>query len=129
MSATIIKVVVVGLVTVFANIILKQIKPEIAILINIAGGILLVALIVGLMSDVLSNFYNIFKTTGINNTLLLPIIKIVGVGYLCEFGANICQDAGSSSIADKILFCGKIVILILSFPIIESVMDVVLELI
>lgn len=129
MSTTIVKVVVVGLITVFANIILKQIKPEIAILINIAGGILLVILIVDLLGGVFTNFYNIFKTTGINNTLLLPIIKIVGVGYLCEFGANICQDAGSSSIADKILFCGKIVILILSFPVIQSVIDIVLELV
>lgn len=129
MSSTIIKVVVVGLVTVFANIILKQIKPEIAILVNIAGGILLVILIVDLLGGVWTSFYNIFKTTGIDNALLLPIIKIVGVGYLCEFGANICQDAGSSSIADKILFCSKIVILILSFPIIQSVMDIVLELV
>lgn len=128
MNITIVKVVVIGLSTVFASLILKQTKPEIAILINIAGGILLVILVVDLLGNVFTNFYNIFKTTGINNSLLLPILKIIGVGYLCEFGANICQDAGSSSIADKVLFCGKIVILVLSLPIIQSVMDVVLGL-
>ena len=124
---TIIKILAVGIVTVFASIILKQTKPEIAILVNIAGGILLIILVVDLIGQLFNNFYGIFKATGIDNDLLLPILKIIGVGYLCEFGANICQDAGSSSIADKVLFCGKIIILIIAMPIIQSVVDVVLS--
>ncbi|MBQ8431051.1 MAG: stage III sporulation protein AD [Clostridia bacterium] len=128
MSVTIVQIVVIGLATVFASLIIKQTKPEIAIMINIAGGIVLVFLVVNLLGDVWTNFYNIFKSTGIDSGLLLPILKIIGVGYLCEFGANICQDAGSSSIADKVLFCGKIIILLIAMPIIKSVIDVVLGL-
>ena len=124
----IVKIVVIALVTVFASIIVKQIKPEISILINIAGGILLILLVVNMLSSVFTNFYNIFQKTGIDNNLLVPILKIVGVGYLCEFGANICSDAGCSSIADKVLFCGKITILLIALPIIKSVIDVVLGL-
>lgn len=124
----IVKIVVIGLATVFASIIVKQTKPEISILINIAGGILLVLMVVDMLGEVFTNFYNIFQKTGIDNNLLIPILKIVGVGYLCEFGANICNDAGSSSIADKVLFCGKIVILLLALPIIKSVIDVVMGL-
>ena len=125
---TIVKIVVIGLATVFASIIVKQTKPEISILINIAGGILLVLMTVDMLGEIFANFYNIFKSTGIDSNLLLPILKIVGVGYLCEFGANVCQDAGSSSIADKFLLCGKIVILLLALPIIKSVIDVVMGL-
>ena len=125
---TIVKIVVIGLVTVFASMIVKQTKPEISILINIAGGILLILMTVDMLSEVFTNFYNIFKKTGIDSNLLVPILKIVGVGYLCEFGANVCNDAGSSSIADKVLFCGKIVILLLALPIIKSVIDVVMGL-
>jgi len=124
---TVAKIVAVGIITVFASMIVKQTKPEISVLINIAGGILLVVLVVDLIGEVFNNFYSIFKTTGIDNDLLLPILKIIGVGYLCEFGANICQDAGSSSIADKVLFCGKIIILLISLPITQSVVDVVLS--
>ena len=46
---------------------------------------------------------------------------------MCEFSANICMDGGCNSIADKILFCGKITILIIALPIVNSVIDVVLE--
>ena len=125
---TIVKIVVVALATVFASLIVKQTKPEISILINIAGGILLVIMVVDLIGQVFSNIFDVFKSSGINSNMLLPIFKIVGVGYLCEFGANICQDAGSSSIADKVLFCGKIVILLIALPIVRSVVDVVMGL-
>ena len=124
---TIVKIIAVAIVTVVASIVVKQTKPEISMLINIAGGILLVILVVDLLGQVFANFYNIFQTTGIDNDLLLPILKIIGVGYLCEFGANVCQDAGSASIADKVLFSGKIIILIIAMPIIQSVVDVVLS--
>ena len=126
---TIVKIVVIALATVFASLIVKQTKPEISILINIAGGILLVIMIVDLIGQVFSNIFDVFKSSGINSNMLRPIFKIVGVGYLCEFGANICQDAGSGSIADKVLFCGKIVILLIALPIIRSVIDVVMGLI
>lgn len=122
------KIVAIGLITVFASLLLKQLKPEIAILVNIVGGIILIIMCVDLLNDIITSFYDIFDKTGISTNLLVPIFKIVGIGYICEFGANICEDAGSSSIANKILFCGKIIILIIAFPIIRSVIDVVMGL-
>ena len=124
----IVKVVAVGLITVFASIIVKHTKPEIAVIINIAGGIIIVMFILQMMSGVLDNFLGLFTKTGIDKTMFVPIFKIIGIGYLCEFGANLCVDGGCSSIADKILFCGKIAILIIALPIINSVIDVIMEL-
>ena len=125
----IVKIVAIGLVTVVASIIVKQAKPEIAVLINIAGGIILIVLAIQLLQNVFGSFLGIFDKTGVSNSLFVPILKIIGIGYLCEFGANLCIDGGCNSIADKILFCGKITILIVALPIINSVIDVVLELV
>lgn len=123
----IVKVVAVGLITVVASIIVKQVKPEIAVIINIAGSIVLIILALQLLQNVFGNFMGIFNKTGVSSSLFVPILKIIGIGYLCEFGANLCVDGGCNSIADKILFCGKIAILIIALPIINSVIDVVLE--
>lgn len=124
----IVKVVAVGLITVFACIVVKQVKPEISVIINIAGSIIIIVFIMQMMSGVLDNFLGIFNKTGIDKSLFVPIFKIIGIGYLCEFAANLCIDGGCSSIADKILFCGKIAILIIAMPIINSVINVVVEL-
>ena len=123
----IVKVVAVGLITVIATIIVKQVKPEIAVLITIAGSIVIIMMTVNLLQNVFGSFLGIFDKTGVSSSLFVPVLKIIGIGYLCEFGANLCVDGGCNSIADKILFCGKIAILIIALPIINNVIDVVLE--
>ena len=57
------------------------------------------------------------------------VLKIVGVGYLTEFGANICVDSGNSSIADKVMLGGKIIILCFALPIVSNMLEVILGLI
>ncbi len=123
----IVKVVAVGLITVIATIIVKQVKPEIAVLITLAGSIVIIILSVQMLQNVFGSFLGIFDKTGVSGSLFVPVLKIIGIGYLCEFGANLCVDGGCNSIADKILFCGKITILIIALPIINNVIDVVLE--
>ena len=124
----IVKVVAVGLITLIATIIVRQVKPEIAMLITIAGSIVLIMLTVQMLQNVFGSFLSIFNKTGVSSSIFVPVLKIIGIGYLCEFGANLCVDGGCNSIADKILFCGKIAILIISMPIINSVIDVVMGL-
>ena len=123
----IVKVVAVGLITVISTIIVKQVKPEIAVLITLAGSVVIIMLTLQMLQGVFGSFLGIFNKTGVSSSLFVPVLKIIGIGYLCEFGANLCIDGGCNSIADKILFCGKITILIIALPIINSVIDVVLE--
>ena len=122
------KILAVALITVFANMIIKQTKPEIAILISIAGSVLIIVMAVDTLNSVISSFYSIFEKTGVDTTLLTPLLKIIAIGYIAEFGANICADAGASSIADKILFVAKLIILLISLPIITTVVDMVVAL-
>ena len=124
----ILKIIAVALVTVMANMLTKQTKPEIAILISIVGSVIIIVMAVQTLSSVISTFYNIFKVTGVNTALLTPLFKIVAIGYIAEFGANICIDAGASSLADKVLFSAKIIILVISLPIINTVVDLVVNL-
>ena len=124
----ILKIIAVALVTVFATFLVKQTKPEIAMLIAIAGSILIIVMSVGSLSTVISSFYRIFEQTGVESTLLAPLFKIIAIGYITEFGANICLDSGANSIADKVLFCGKLIILIVALPIITTVIDMVVAL-
>ena len=55
------------------------------------------------------------------------LLKIVGVGYLIEFSASVCIDSGNSSIADKVVLAGKILIFSMSLPIINNLFNLVME--
>ena len=126
--AELLKILAVALITVLAHMIVRQTKPEIAMIIAIAGSIIIITLAVNSFSSVINSFYHIFSVTGVNTSLLTPLLKIIAIGYIAEFGANVCMDAGVSSIADKVLFAGKLIILLLSLPIITTVVDMVVEL-
>lgn len=119
------KILAVALVTVFAHMLIKQFKPEIAILISIVGSIVIIIMAVNVLNSVITSFYKIFQSTGVDTTLLTPLLKIIAIGYIAEFGANICADAGAGSVADKILFSAKLIILAIAMPIITTVIDMV----
>lgn len=124
----VVKIIGIGLVTCMCVIIVKPIKPEIAIIVGICGGILVLSQTINYIFDIVSTFTSIVEKTGLNANLLKIVLKIVGIGYLCEFSANLCADTGNTSIGEKIIFAGKILILFISLPVVINIIDIIMEL-
>ena len=53
------------------------------------------------------------------------IIKVLVVGYLADFTAQVSKDAGEGSIGSKVELAGKIVIFYLSLPILMSILNLI----
>lgn len=124
----IIKIVGIGLITVFTIMIVKPIKPEVSIIIGLCGGILLLTQTINYILEVVATFTGLFDKTGLNSNLLSIVLKIIGVGYLTEFSASLCNDSGNTSIGDKILFAGKVIILFIALPIITNIIEIIMRL-
>ena len=120
-----VKIIGIAIITTIAVLIIKQLKPELAVFVGLVGSIIIVIYIVNMIGGVLTIFDTMASKTGIDKELFLVILKIIGVGYLTEFSANLCQDAGVSSIADKIMLAGKVVIMIMALPIINNLLEIV----
>lgn len=63
--------------------------------------------------------------SGVSNSVYKIILKIVGVGYLTEFSSTTIEDFGLNSLSKKVTLAGKLIILVLSTPIIYSLLDVI----
>ena len=122
------KLIGIGILVCITVVVVKQVKPEFAILITISSTIIMFFMIIGYIDNIVVVFDKIISNTNINMDLFKVVLKIVGVGYLIEFAANLCIDSGSPAIADKIILGGKLVILSLCMPIINSLLDVILGL-
>lgn len=118
----------VAFLTAVASLILKATKPELALAVTVTGGIILLLFIFEVFRESVGIFQTIADTTGIDSSIIKILLKMVGIGYLIEFSAGILNDFGQNSLADKLVFCGKIVILVLSVPILESVLELVTRL-
>lgn len=129
MVVEIFKIIGAGLIVTILTLLVKQHKPEIAVLLSAMGGILILIMLINLFSAVFSSLTQIVERAGINTELFATLLKVIGVGYITEFAANICVDMQANSIADKILLGGKLVILALSMPILKGIVDLIAELV
>ena len=119
------KIIAVAFITVITSILLKPTKPELSFAVTVTGVIVVLLFIVDALQNTLAIFSSIANVTGIENGLLKILIKIVGVGYLTEFGAGVLQDFGGNSMADKVVLGGKITIVLLSLPVIEGLLTMI----
>ena len=119
----IMKIIGVAFVVSIASILLKSTKPEISFVITRAGIIVILLLILDSLDETIAVFQGIATATGMENGLIKILLKIIGVGYVTEFGAGILNDFGSSSIANKVILGGKITIVLLSAPIFENLLN------
>ncbi len=115
-----------GIATAVAVLILRPLKTELAVVVGLIGSAVMLVLIVGGLANVVSGINGLVARTGLATQLFASILKIVGIGYLCDIAASICRDAGSQTVADVIILAGKVTIVILAMPIIQSLVDVVL---
>ena len=117
------KIIGVALITAITAIILRSTKPELSFAVTLVGVIVVLTFVVDMLEGTMAVFTSISQIAGVENGLLKMLLKIVGVGYITEFGAGILTDFGSGSMADKVTLAGKITILFLSLPVVESLLQ------
>ena len=125
----VIKIVGVSIFAVIMIIILKNYRPEMALVLSIITGIGIMLYAISKMSSVINVLNDLVSKSGVNTDFLLIIIKVIGIAYIVEFGKNVCIDAGQSSIATKLEMAGKVVIVVLTIPLIRSRVNVLVGLV
>ena len=125
MNMELVRILGVGLVTAVAAILLRGTKPELAFAVTIAGGVIILVFSVDLLSQTVDIFRQIGEQTGIDGALIKLIVKIIAIGYLVEFAAGVVEDFGSKSVADKLVFAGKVIIFSVSLPVLQTLISLV----
>jgi len=122
-----IKIIFIGLATIITSSIIKQYRADLSLLINISGALIIVLLTIGEFNNLFNEILNL--ETSINlSTTIIPVAKVVGIGYITEFCADLAEDSGNKIIGSKILLGGKIAICAVALPIIKNMLSVILSL-
>lgn len=123
----IVKIIGIGLISLVIIIIVKQYKPEFAIYVSLAAGIIILGMTFEGISQIINLIESYSQKISISNKFVIILIKITGIAILAEFATSICKDAGESAIASKIEIGSKIMIISASTPIISSLLEVILK--
>ena len=121
----IIKVIGVGLIGALVAGLLRQEKSELYIFAVITSGALILVIILSSLTDLISEFGLLVGKSGVDESLFAGVLKILGVGYITEYAASICNDYGVSSISDKIQLAGKITIFFMTLPVLTNLIGVI----
>ena len=82
---------------------------------------------IGQLGEVINFIDDIASKANINTVYIEIVFKILAIAYITSFCSEICKDAGASTIASKVEFSGKIMILALAIPILMAVLDSILQ--
>lgn len=123
----IIKIVGIGIVATVLIVILKDTRPEFTLFISLLTGVIIFTMILGELSYVIETLNTLARRVNIEFAYFSTILKIIGMAYIVEFGAQISRDAGEESIAMKIELGGKVLIMVLAIPILLALMELILK--
>ena len=124
---TIITIAAAGIATVLLAVQLKGLKGEYAAYMVMAAGAFIFFYGTGKLKDILEALERIQGYIKVNSVYLVTLLKMVGITYVAEFSASICQDAGYQTIARQIEILGKLTILVMSMPILLALLQTIRE--
>lgn len=118
----------IGLLATVLILVVREQKPVFAYMLAVFVGSAIFLELVGKIDSVVSMLEELADRSGVPSVYLKTMLKVIGVAYIAEFGAQIVRDAGLESVAGKIEFAGKMLILVMAVPIIGVMIETVLNL-
>lgn len=121
----IVKISAMGIITAFCVVLLREQKSDMAMLVGIAGGCLILLSLLEYFTQVFSTLSDIAEKTGLPSAIYKSVIKIISIGYIADFSAGVVEDTGQKALAEKIILGGKLLIMVLALPIITMLFDTI----
>lgn len=123
----IIKIAVIGVIGAILSVTLKNYKKEFSMLIGIGTGIAIVWVLFDNILKIKNLLGEMVAEAGINGEYVGIMVKVIIIAYISEFAVQLCNDAGEKAIGAKVELAGRLIILGVSLPIMESLFNLILN--
>jgi stage III sporulation protein AD len=128
MVLNIAQIVGLALITTILLLIIRQEKPVMAVLLSVVCAVVIFAQMMEKLVAVIDVMKQLVARAEVNYFFFSTILKIIGVAYLADFAAAICQDAGEGALAKKVEFAAKVIVVVLAIPIMVAILESLMEL-
>ncbi|MGM9536691.1 MAG: stage III sporulation protein AD [Intestinibacter sp.] len=123
------QIIGIAIISTVLCLVLKKDRPEIANFVAITAGVAILLSVVLKLNFIVEEINSLAERANIPSMYISLIIKLIGIAYIMEFAVSLCKDCGENNIASKLEFGGKIIIMSMSFPILLSIIDVIIGII
>ncbi len=119
----ILKIVGLALSAAVLCLLLRQTRPEMAVLVALAAGVALFFVVIARVGGVIDALEKLSQRAGLHSQTMEAVVRVIGVAFIAELGAQACRDAGEGALALKVELGGRVVMLAMAVPLLITVMD------
>ena len=134
------KLVIAAVAAAVAALIVRQVKPELALFVQLGGVLAVALLLMGVLQDLLAAVQGMLQLVpgggdlggGASfggNSAYTMLVKALGVCITTQLAADICRDSGSNSLANTVELGGRLLVLGLTLPLLRSIAELAVGLI
>ena len=127
MMELMVRLAAVGITAAVLCAVLRKNTPELALLLALAAGVWMLFMTADTLSRGLEMLRELIGLTGVEEELLVPVVKVVALSLLTRVTAEVCRGAGEPGIAAFVETGGTALALGISLPLIRAVVTLMGE--
>lgn len=108
---------------------LRSLRREIGAAAALAGGLMLLLFALKFVSPAAESLLLLSGRAGLKDETAHRLLQMIGIAYITEFSCQICADAGETGLGAKAAFCGKMLLMAQTVPLILEIGEITLNLI
>lgn len=116
-----------GIVAVSIVVLLRQYKPEYALLVSLICSVLIFLAVLQELLPAIDRIRTMMEASGIEGQYIEILLKALGVCFITQIASDSCRDAGESAIASRVELAGKLALVVLALPMFETVVEIALS--
>ena len=125
MVTEVLKLAAVALIALCAVVAIKSYRPELAVQVSIAAGIVILAYGIDTIGGIAQTADSLLSQYGIDIKGMRSAGKMIGIAYIAQFSADTCRDCGESSLAGKMEFAGRLMMVTAAIPLVVSTLEAI----
>lgn len=107
---------------------MRRIRPEATPVLVIAAGALTALMALPQLAKIVDGVRGLAVSGGVQDAYMTPLLKVAGISLLMDFAAQTCRDAGEDGLAMKVELAGRVMLIALALPVMESLLSHILSL-
>lgn len=119
------RIAAMGIITAMCVMLIREHRPDIALIVGIAGGVMTLLSIADFLSETVGFLTDLISGTGADGSVTRALFRVVGIGLIADYAAGIVEESGSKALAEKIVLGGKLLIFVTAIPIIKLLFGIV----
>lgn len=122
------KVAATGIIAAICAIVVRKQVPELAILLAICAGVMILLYCSGALAAVTGFVDELVEAGGLTPGIIAPVVKVTGIAIVTRLASDFCKDAKEGALAVAVETAGAIIALLAVLPLMSAVLELLGEL-